>query len=101
MHVFSDEYIEPLSYSLVTSEDTAILLSNSSGAVRVYAPDGSLLGEMTYGETKEGWSYMRDVSGAWVWTTSPTPTQVNVLTLPTPHKQSLSRQVAQKRQKLP
>lgn len=77
-----DTTIAPGGYVVIRSESSHLTLSNSGTAVRLVAPDGSVLDETPgYNGAKTGQSWMRD-QGGWHWTAQPTPGAANVLVDP-------------------
>ncbi|MDD5470019.1 MAG: lamin tail domain-containing protein [Candidatus Peribacteraceae bacterium] len=74
--------IAPNGFLLLPRAQTKIALNNSDDAVRLFAPTASgnsLLQEVPYGKVKEGESYALTGSGAYAWTSEPTPGYANVL----------------------
>lgn len=69
-------------YYAVSSAVSKLSLSNSGSGVRLTDPDGQIIFEVpTYGDAKEGQSWMPD-NGVWQWTLTPTPNAPNILTVP-------------------
>lgn len=63
---------------------TKMPLGNTGQSLRLMRPDGAVADTVSYAEPiKEDWSWARDDSASWSWTTSATPGKPNVLTLPT------------------
>jgi len=80
-HIFpTGTIINPFQYMVVTSGESTLSLSNSGGAVKIVAPDGTLLDQTTYSEAKEGLSWAKDNTGNWQWTTTPTEAAANQIT---------------------
>jgi hypothetical protein len=55
---------------------TKLTLNNSSDAVRLLAPDGSLLDEIEYAQAPKGGSFASDGED-WSWTAAPSPDEPN------------------------
>lgn len=84
-YTLGDTPLGPHDYLAIPSAVTHLSLVNSSGSgVRLIDPSGAIAAEVpTYGNAKEGQSWMQDDTG-WHWTLTPTPNAENILTLPTP-----------------
>ena len=80
-YTFGDVDIEAGGYLTIYSKDSGLVLSNTSGAVRIYSPDDELFDQTTYDVTESGQSYIKD-QGVWKLTTEPTPDKENILSLP-------------------
>lgn len=77
--------LQPGQYMAITSEESGLTLSNSGTTVRLLSPDGAVQDELTnYGKSVEGQSWSKAADGSWVWSTTLTPGQANVVTLPPP-----------------
>ncbi len=69
-------------YYVFTSGDSSISLSNSSGQVKLLAPDNSLIDQSdAYANAPEGESWIFS-GGNWTWTASLTPGADNIFTAP-------------------
>lgn len=74
--------IGPKKFQAFTSDDTGLSLSNNSGQVSLLDPSGDVLSQTdVYGTAKDGYSWV-SADGLWQWTTTPTPNQVNKITVP-------------------
>jgi len=71
--------IEPGQYLVWGKQDTGIALNNTSDAVRLLYPDGTVLKEVRYDDVPEGAAYVQDENDNWVWTGSLTPGEANVI----------------------
>ncbi len=72
--------IEAQEYVLLGKQDTKLALNNSSDAVRMLYPDGTILHDVPYDEAVEGASYVFDEEqGMWVWTGTVTPGALNIV----------------------
>ncbi len=78
--------IKPNQYLAFYKTETKISLNNSNDAVRLMAPDGTLVDYTDYEETKEGVSFVLDEEFNWQPSQTPTPGEINVLQLPTEAK---------------
>lgn len=84
-HTFNDVSLMPREYRAFMVTATGNILSNSGGQARLLAADGTVLAQTNaYAEAEEdqSWSLF---SGAWQWTSTPTPNGENILTLPIKH----------------
>jgi len=82
-YIIKDVELAPYDYVTLTSAQTNIALSNTGTGVRLYDPSGKLVFEVpTYGKAKAAQSWVRDGSGAWVWTTKLTPEAQNIVEVP-------------------
>lgn len=63
--------------------ETGLALNNEGDQVRLFSPDGEVKSSQQYDESvAEGVARARDEEGTWQWSTTPTPGQPNVITLP-------------------
>lgn len=69
--------IGPHEYLAITSGETPISLSNSEGAAKITAPDGTDLDQVTYSEANTGQTWAKDSTGNWQWTILPTKSAPN------------------------
>lgn len=80
--VFSSETLEAGGYLLVKSKGTALSLSNASGTARLVDPNGAVVDLVAdYKAALPGISWSL-IEGSWQWTTTPTPGDQNILTMP-------------------
>jgi hypothetical protein len=80
-YIFSDGVIlEPHVYMTVTSGESSLSLSNSGGAAKIVAPDGTILDQTTYTKATTGNAWAKDTSGNWQWTVSTTKEAANIIT---------------------
>lgn len=81
-YVLGSQAIAPGGYLAIKSGESHLSLSNSGTTVRLLDPGADVVDLVdSYGlaKTGQGWAF---VNGIWQWTTTPTPGQPNVLTLP-------------------
>lgn len=77
-----DTPLGPHNYIAISSAVSNLSLSNNGSGVRLIDPSGTLTDEVpTYGNAKQGQSWMQDDTG-WHWTLTPTPNAPNILTVP-------------------
>lgn len=80
-YLFTGVLIQPFGYTTISSGDSNLALSNTSGAVRLLGRDGAIHGVgVTYEDVEEGNTYALDGLGQWQWTTTPTKGGFNVFT---------------------
>ena len=60
-------------------KETGLALNNTNDEVRLLYADNSLITKISYEDAPEGYAYVQNQTGAWVWTSTPTPGQVNIL----------------------
>lgn len=81
--ILNDLYIEPLSYLLVYRSISGLTLNNSGDEIKFYQPNNVLLSSASYvNDGEEGWSWARGPTGEWSWTTTPTMTDINIISPP-------------------
>ncbi len=71
--------IKPGQYLAFWREQTKIALNNSDEAVRLIAPNGTLVDYTSYEESKEGISFVLAEDFSWQQSQTPTPGEINVL----------------------
>ncbi len=71
-------------YLVVTSGESPLAFSNSGGAARLFNDEANLIDETAYSGAIEGESWARDSGLSWVWTSTPTKADTNVIKLPLP-----------------
>ncbi|MFO0882079.1 MAG: lamin tail domain-containing protein [Candidatus Saccharimonadales bacterium] len=82
-HAFTNTDIIPAKgYMVVTSGATSIALSNGGGSVKIVGPTGNTYDETNYSSAPESTAWAKDINGTWVWTTTPTESAQNVITIP-------------------
>ncbi len=82
-YILPEVLIGPGQYLVVTSGESGLSLSNSGTMVRVLDPNDQVLDELAnYGKSVAGQSWSKSEDGIWRWSVSPTPGQVNLVTLP-------------------
>jgi hypothetical protein len=75
----ADKQIPALGYLVITSADTSLSLSNTSGNVRLVDPQGNITAEsVAYDQAEAGQAWIL-VDGEWQWSASPTPGTANML----------------------
>ncbi|MFA6255151.1 MAG: lamin tail domain-containing protein [Patescibacteria group bacterium] len=74
--------IKPDQYLAFYKTETKISLNNSNDAIRLLAPDGTLVDYTDYEETEEGVSFVLDEEFNWQPSQTPTPGEINVLQQP-------------------
>ncbi len=67
------------SYLLISIEDSNITLNNTTDSVRLLGVSSEVLWEIPYENPKEAQSYAL-ISGAYLWTSTPTPNKANIYT---------------------
>jgi hypothetical protein len=78
-HTFEGETIPANSYVAFKVSLTGALLANSGGKARLIDPAGRVISETAaYENAKDGQAWAL-VDGEWVWTTTPTPNDANIL----------------------
>jgi hypothetical protein len=69
-------------YLALYSSQTSLALANAGSSVALFDDAGNEVGStISYATAKTGQAYI-ELGGVWQWTTTPTPGQPNVLTLP-------------------
>lgn len=82
-HTFSSgNVIPPHGYISITSGATSIALANGGGAVKVVGPSGAVYDLTLYDAAKTAYSWAKDSTGIWRWSTTPTQDGANVITEP-------------------
>jgi len=81
-YIFQKQVIEPNSYITVSSKDTPITLSNSGSKVILKNDKDLTIDEVNYDKAETGNTYAKDALGNWLWTTTPTPSAINIITYP-------------------
>ena len=80
-YVFGSLLIQPFDYYVITSGESSLALSNTSGAVRLLGKDGLVNGQAVgYEDVEEGSSYALDDNLQWRWTTTSTSGKKNIFT---------------------
>ncbi len=80
--VLPQAIIAPGAYLSVTSGDTSLTLANAGSSVALFDPAGVQLGATivyTTALTGDAWAIGSD---GWTWTTTPTPSAPNIITVP-------------------
>lgn len=97
-HIFSASVtIDALGYAIITSGESSLSLSNSSGAAKIVGPDGQIFDQTTYLSAKEGLAWAKNENNEWLWTTTPTQEMTNLITsLPEPIKKAAAAASVQK-----
>lgn len=73
--------LQPKEFKAFTSGDTSISLSNTEAQVWLLDPNEQVIGQSEpYSKAKDGYAWALD-NGKWVWTTTPTPNEMNIITL--------------------
>lgn len=79
--------IDSHNYLKFARAKTGITLNNDQDGARLYQPNGKLIFETSvFSDGKEGWSWAKNSSGQWEWTTSLTPLEKNVIAIPPTEK---------------
>ena len=73
--------IKPGQYLSFPAAQTKLALNNSTDAVRLLAPDGTVVDYVEYEDVKEGESMVLDEQFNWQKSATPTPGEINVLNL--------------------
>lgn len=71
--------IEPGDYMVFGRQDTKLALNNTTDAVRLLYPDGTIIREVAYDDVEEGASYALTNERQWAWTGVVTPGEANVI----------------------
>ena len=71
--------IEAGEYKVFGRQDTKLALNNTSDAVRLLYPDGTIIAEVAYDDVPEGAAYVQNDVGTWMWTQTLTPGEANVV----------------------
>ncbi len=80
-YLFADTLIQPFGYLSISSGESNLALSNTTGAVRLLDETGEIHGStVSYDEVEEGSTYALDGLDQWLWTTTPTKSSFNVFT---------------------
>lgn len=87
----ADTVAPALGYLVLTVPANTFSLNNSgSDAVRLFDELGRIRLQQAYqGPAKEGYSYMKNSSGQWVWSSFSTPGSVNLTVTPVVYAQSI------------
>ncbi len=73
----------PGQYVVIMSEESGLSLSNDGTQVRLLNPLDEVIDELAnYGKATDGSSWSKASDGTWQWSTTPTPGQTNLVTLP-------------------
>ncbi len=76
--------LQPLSFTAFSSAVTGLSMTNSGGQVQLQDAAGVVVtASGVYGAAPDGQSWAL-VDGKWLWTTTPTPSSTNLVTLPKP-----------------
>ncbi|MBT3538571.1 PKD domain-containing protein, partial [Candidatus Parcubacteria bacterium] len=75
-------FIKSGEYKVFGRQDTKLALNNTSDSVRLLYPDGTVIIEIHFDDVLEGHSHVRNDEGQWVWTSSVTPGEENILSAP-------------------
>lgn len=87
-HTFTSGTIAGGSYEALTVTETGALLANSGGKARLIDPSGAIISETPAYDTADDGQAWALVDGSWAWTTTPTPNEANILTVPLAHETS-------------
>lgn len=71
--------IEPGDYMVFGRQDTKLALNNTTDAVRLLYPDGTIIREVMYDDVEEGVSYALNQNHVWEWTGRVTPGEANII----------------------
>lgn len=99
-YIFENQTVEAKSYIKISSKDTPITLSNSASKVVLKNDSGVILDEVIYENAETGNTYAKDALGKWLWTTTPTPLAINVITYPVQISNSTTKKAAATAKKL-
>jgi hypothetical protein len=96
-YTLGDTPLGPHTYLAIPSAVSKLSLANSGSGVRLIDPNGTIAYEApNYGDAKPGQSWMHDESG-WKWSLTPTPSALNILTLPQPKVTTTQASAAKKK----
>ena len=78
-----DLFVEPFGYAKIFYSDSKITLNNDGDLIKLYNPNNQLVYTTPkYTTGDKGWSFARGPDGIWVWTTTPTAGELNIITSP-------------------
>lgn len=81
-HLIADKTIPARGFVVFASGETALSLSNTASKARLLSPEGAIVAEtVPYEDAPEGQSWIL-YEGAWSWSTTVTPNEINILTAP-------------------
>ncbi len=81
--ITSNLVIPAWGYVTLNRSDSGVTLNNDQDGVRIIRPDNYVLYETPiFTDGDKGWSFVRNSSGTWEWTTTVTPTAINIITPP-------------------
>lgn len=66
-------------YLVFGKQETKLALNNTSDAVRLFYPDGTIITEVFYENVPEGGAYVQDNDDHWLWTSVSTPGEANII----------------------
>ncbi|MCL5407024.1 MAG: lamin tail domain-containing protein [Patescibacteria group bacterium] len=79
----NDLVILAFGYYQILKSQSGITLNNDQDGVRLTRPDGVVLFETPiFSGGQKGWSFARNSTGIWQWTTEITPTATNIVSVP-------------------
>lgn len=79
-YTFQSGVVPAMGYLAVFSKQSGIPLTNSGGGAQLLSPIGEVIDQTaTYAKAKPGDAWVRDGEN-WIWTSTPTPGQQNLLT---------------------
>lgn len=79
-YTFLSGVVPAMGYLAVFSKQSGVPLTNSGGGAQLLSPIGEIIDQTaTYAKAKPGNAWMRDGEN-WIWTSTPTPGQQNLLT---------------------
>lgn len=71
--------IKSLEYKIFGRQDSKLALNNTSDEVRYLYPDGTIIDYVRFEDVLEGASYVKNDDNVWVWTSTLTPSEKNIL----------------------
>ena len=77
--IIEDIIIKPRDFVVFQNSQTKIVLNNSGDEVNILWPDGTVVDNLKYGKSKEGYSYNWVSSDSWDWNKKTTPGNNNIV----------------------
>ncbi len=75
----NEKIIKAKSYLVFYNEETKIIFNNSGDEANLLWPDGTVVDNVKYGKSKEGYSYSLGSNEAWGWTRAISPGGKNIV----------------------
>lgn len=81
-YIFTTDSLGPGEYKAFLITQTGNILSNTSGQARLLDSSGAVVAQTNAYDTADDGDTWAFINGAWQWTSTPTPSAENILTLP-------------------